>query len=69
MSELPKTFDPKAIEERWYAHWEERGLFRPERPDATPWTIVSAHGTAHRRVLGMWPGACLGMTFAGSMTS
>ena len=40
MSELPKTFDPKAIEERWYAHWEERGLFRPERPDATPWTIV-----------------------------
>jgi len=40
MSELPKTFDPKAIEERWYAHWESRGLFRPDRPDATPWTIV-----------------------------
>ncbi|HJU77197.1 MAG TPA: valine--tRNA ligase [Sphingomicrobium sp.] len=40
MDELPKTFDPKAIEERWYAHWESRGLFRPERPDATPWTIV-----------------------------
>ncbi|HYU96071.1 MAG TPA: valine--tRNA ligase [Sphingomicrobium sp.] len=40
MSELPKTFDPRPIEERWYAHWESRGLFRPERPDATPWTIV-----------------------------
>src|SRR5919106_4323981 len=40
MSELPKTFDPKSIEDRWYAHWESRGLFRPERPDATPWTIV-----------------------------
>jgi len=40
MSELPKTFDPKSIEERWYAHWESRGLFRPDRPDATPWTIV-----------------------------
>src|ERR687894_1906299 len=40
MSELPKTFDPAAIEPRWYAHWEERGLFRPERPDAEPWTIV-----------------------------
>ena len=40
VSELPKTFDPKAIEERWYAHWEERGLFRPERPDEKPWTIV-----------------------------
>src|SRR5881392_3015039 len=40
MTDLPKTFDPKAIEERWYAHWESRGLFRPDRPDATPWTIV-----------------------------
>ena len=40
MSELPKTFDPKPIEERWYAHWENRGLFRPERPEAKPWTIV-----------------------------
>lgn len=40
MSELPKTFDPTAIEQRWYAHWEERGLFRPERGDAEPWTIV-----------------------------
>jgi valyl-tRNA synthetase len=40
MSELPKTFDPKSIEERWYAHWETRGLFRPERPNAEPWTIV-----------------------------
>ncbi len=40
MAELPKTFDPKSIEERWYAHWESRGLFRPERPEAMPWTIV-----------------------------
>ena len=40
MTELPKTFDPKAIEERWYAHWESRGLFRPDRPHAQPWTIV-----------------------------
>jgi valyl-tRNA synthetase len=40
MSELPKTFEPRAIEDRWYAHWESKGLFRPDRPDATPWTIV-----------------------------
>ena len=40
MSELPKTFEPRAIEDRWYAHWESRGLFRPERHLATPWTIV-----------------------------
>ena len=40
MSELPKTFDPAAIEQRWYEHWEREGLFRPDRPDAKPWTIV-----------------------------
>ncbi len=41
MSELPKTFDPAAIESRWYQHWEQNGLFRPERPNAEPWTIVN----------------------------
>ena len=40
MTDLPKTFDPRSIEERWYAHWESRGLFRPDRPDAEPWTIA-----------------------------
>src|SRR3712207_1696253 len=40
MSELPKTFDPAEIESRWYARWEGEGLFRPERPDAEPFTIV-----------------------------
>lgn len=40
MTELPKTFDPAEIESRWYARWEEEGLFRPERPDAEPFTIV-----------------------------
>ncbi len=41
MTELPKTFDPAAIEARWYGHWEEKGLFRPDRPNAEPWTIVN----------------------------
>ncbi|HTG38238.1 valine--tRNA ligase, partial [Sphingomonas sp.] len=41
MTELPKTFDPAAIETRWYSHWEQAGLFRPERPGAEPWTIVN----------------------------
>jgi valyl-tRNA synthetase len=40
MTELAKTFDPAAIEARWYAHWEANGLFRPERPEAEPFTIV-----------------------------
>ena len=41
MTELPKTFDPATIEQRWYAHWEANGLFRPDRPNAEPWTIVN----------------------------
>jgi valyl-tRNA synthetase len=40
-SNLPKTFDPAAIEAKWAQHWEANGLFRPERPDATPYTIVN----------------------------
>ena len=39
--ELDKTFDPAAIEAKWYAHWEANGLFRPARPDAEPFTIVN----------------------------
>ncbi|MEG3086058.1 valine--tRNA ligase [Sphingomonas sp. PB4P5] len=41
MTELPKTFDPAEIESRWYAHWEESGSFRLDRPGAEPWTIVN----------------------------
>jgi len=40
-SELPKTFDPAAIEAKWYAHWEGSSLFRPARPDAQAFTIVN----------------------------
>ena len=44
---MDKTFDPAAIEAKWYRRWEApdpktgRSLFRPERPDATPFTIVN----------------------------
>ncbi|MET4133493.1 valyl-tRNA synthetase [Porphyrobacter sp. MBR-155] len=38
---LPTTFDPADIEARWYAHWEDNGLFRPHRPDAEAFTIVN----------------------------
>jgi valyl-tRNA synthetase len=40
-SQLAKTFDPASIEAKWYSHWEGTGLFRPERPDAQPFTIVN----------------------------
>ena len=38
---IDKNFDPAAIEAKWYSHWEDNGLFRPERPDAEPYTIVN----------------------------
>ena len=38
---IDKTFDPAAIEAKWYAHWESTGAFRPNRPDAEPYTIVN----------------------------
>jgi valyl-tRNA synthetase len=41
MTELAKTFDPAAIEAKWYQHWEMTGAFRPARPDAQPFTIVN----------------------------
>ncbi|WP_156677830.1 valine--tRNA ligase [Sphingomonas profundi] len=37
---IDKTFDPAAIEARWYAHWEAEGRFRPARPEADPYTIL-----------------------------
>jgi len=40
-TELAKTFDPAAIEAKWYSHWEETGAFRPDRPNAEPFTIVN----------------------------
>ncbi|HTM95579.1 MAG TPA: valine--tRNA ligase, partial [Croceibacterium sp.] len=40
-SQLDKTFDPAAIEAKWYAHWEANGCFRPARPAAEPFTIVN----------------------------
>ena len=40
-SDLAKTFDPAAIETKWYEHWEDTGAFRPDRPDAEAFTIVN----------------------------
>ena len=39
--ELAKTYDPKAVEEKWYRFWEERSFFHARAvPDRTPYTIV-----------------------------
>ncbi len=48
MTELPKTYDPKAYEEVIYARWEEKGYFKPTNdpnlpghdPSIKPFVIV-----------------------------
>jgi|SRR5579871_429352 valyl-tRNA synthetase len=35
LDQIPKTYDPKATEERLYAWWERNGYFKP-RPSANP---------------------------------
>ena len=38
---MNRTYEPQAIEPRWYSHWEQAGAFRPEvNPDGDPFTIV-----------------------------
>jgi len=38
--ELPKNYDPTEVEKRWYAHWLERGYFRPRDGDGPPFVIL-----------------------------
>jgi valyl-tRNA synthetase len=38
---IDKTFDFATIEAKWGQHWESTGAYRPERPDAEPYTIVN----------------------------
>ena len=39
--ELPKTYDPKQVEDRIYQFWQDGGFFKTERdPDKKPFTIV-----------------------------
>ncbi len=36
MSELPKTYDPSAVEPKWYARWLERGDFHADAKSEKP---------------------------------
>lgn len=29
MNELPKAYDPSAVEQKWYSYWEKNGYFKP----------------------------------------
>ncbi|NLN20211.1 MAG: valine--tRNA ligase [Firmicutes bacterium] len=39
--ELPKVYDPKAVERKWYQFWEEKGYFHAEaRPGRSKFSMV-----------------------------
>ena len=43
MSDAPleKTYDPQAIEKKWYTFWDDAGYFRPEsNPDGKPFSVT-----------------------------
>ena len=50
MTTLDKTYDPHAIETRWYQYWEEQGFFQP-RGEGPPFCIMipppNVTGTLH----------------------
>lgn len=41
MSDIPKTYEPKAVEQKWYSFWMEKGYFHAEDvSDKPPYSIV-----------------------------
>ncbi len=41
MRELPKAYEPKEVEDKWYSRWESKKLFHGKvRKDRQPYTIV-----------------------------
>ena len=38
--EIPKTYDPKITEDKWYAHWIKHKFFTSTPDDREPYTIV-----------------------------
>jgi valyl-tRNA synthetase len=38
---LPKTYEPQAVEEKWYRFWEEGGYFKPSGDTSKPTFVIS----------------------------
>ncbi|MCX6295260.1 MAG: valine--tRNA ligase [Bacteroidetes bacterium] len=38
--EIPKTYDPKITEDKWYAHWLKHNFFKSTPDEREPYTIV-----------------------------
>jgi valyl-tRNA synthetase len=52
LANIPKVYNPKEVEQKWYKFWEDNGYFKPEsRPHGSPYTIVipppNLTGTLH----------------------
>jgi valyl-tRNA synthetase len=41
LSPLPKTYEPQAVEGKWYRFWEEGGYFKPSGDTARPTFVIS----------------------------
>ncbi len=40
MNNLPKQYSPRNTEARWYKHWIDKGYFRSDPDDRTPYSMV-----------------------------
>ncbi|MBP6334374.1 MAG: valine--tRNA ligase [Bacteroidia bacterium] len=40
MKEIPKTYDPSSVEDKWYTYWMEHGFFKSVPDEREPYTIV-----------------------------
>ncbi len=38
--DIPKQYDPKQVEDKWYKHWNDSGFFRSVPDEREPYTIV-----------------------------
>ena len=38
--EIPKNYDPKITEDKWYAHWIKHNFFKSMPDNREPYTIV-----------------------------
>src|SRR6187399_1552696 len=38
--EIPKTYDPSSVEDKWYAYWMQHGFFKSVPDEREPYTIV-----------------------------
>ena len=55
MEEIASKYDPRAVEDRWYAYWMDHKLFHSEPDAREPFTIVIPRLTS--QVYSIW-GIC-----------